>query len=238
LIEGAGGFAGELGHLPVSTAELAEIVQPREPLLAPMPQLECVCGRTGSRCLQTYASATAFVERMAASHIGVDGLLEGDARNITSVMDEAMQNVHDVRQIRALRDIGRLIGRSLAAPVLMLNPSAITLTGSLAVDHVKTGIESERDRWRHAQDDRAELRVLRGRANRLSAARGAAIAAFRGQLYRRFDVLDTSDAPLSNLTVGMRPQHLDRWATLPPAPGSNGDRRLDLVSPELLVQTI
>ncbi len=64
-------------------------------------------------------------------------LRAGEERALTSVMHEAMLNVDDSQQIEAQKDVGRLIGRSLSAPVLMLNPESVTLAGSLAVRPVR-----------------------------------------------------------------------------------------------------
>jgi predicted NBD/HSP70 family sugar kinase len=210
LIEGDAGFAGELGHLPVDLRDVDDVQHPLPHGLQAMPDIECVCGRRNGRCLQTFASATAFSERMRASSIGVAGLLDGDDRHSTSVMLRAMRNVNDDRQRRAQRDIGRLIGRSLAAPVLMLNPSSITMAGSLAVDDVRAGIEDERGRWRHAHSDILPLHLLEGRANRYSAARGAAVAAFRGRVYRRFEDLNVTE-PLSGLTLKWTGEDVAPW---------------------------
>lgn len=211
LVEGASGFAGELGHLPVDQRVVDDVQSPLSAGLEAMPRLPCPCGRPGDPCLQTFASATAFVERMRVSGIGVDGLLHGDERHSTSVMLSAMGNVEDDRQQRAQRDIGRLIGRSLAAPVLMLNPSSITLAGSMAVEKVARGIEDERGRWRHAHSDTLPLQLLEGRANRYASARGAAIAAFRGRVYRRFDSLDTVERPLTSLTLDVARDDIADW---------------------------
>ncbi len=207
LIEGDSGFAGELGHLPVQPQDIEDVQKPPLRGLAEMPILSCVCGREDGNCLQTYASATAFAERMRISGLGVSGLLEGDDRQETSVMLHAMRNVADERQKRAQRDIGRLIGRSLSASVLMLNPAKITVAGSLAIEQVLQGIEAERDRWRHAHSDDLTLRPLSTRANRYSAARGAALAAFRGRVYRRFEKPDV----LANLTIRWTGEDFAPW---------------------------
>lgn len=212
LIEGENGFAGELGHLPIQEDVIRDVERPPTNGLSPISRADCVCGR-GKRdpCLQTVASATAFSIRMRASGIGVEPLLEGRQRHSISMMHSAMASINDQRQIRAQRDIGRLIGRVLASPVLLLNPSSITLAGSMAVDHVKSGIEDERSRWQHIQSNDLPLHLLTGRDNRFSVARGAAIAAFRGRLYRQFEKLDTPDRPLPSLTLKVSSEDIAPW---------------------------
>jgi len=168
----------------------------------------CTCGR--QRCLELFASASAFAERMHRSGIGVEGLKPGEARGITSVMHEVMRNVADTRQIGAQKDVGRLIARSLSAPVLMLNPESVTLSGSLAVPAVRSGIEEEKARWRHVHDDELSLHLLEGVQNKYAAARGAALGVFRGQLYRRFD---DQTLDFHRLTLGVDRARVDSWAT-------------------------
>jgi predicted NBD/HSP70 family sugar kinase len=208
LIEGVLGLAGELGHLPVDLRDVDDIATPLTAGLKPFPILPCVCGRQDGHCLQTFASATAFSERMRISGIGIDGLLEGNERHKTSVMLHAMRNVRDERQKRAQYDVGRLIGRSLAASVLMLNPSSITVSGSMAIGRVVDGIEAERHLWSHAHTERLPLRVLTARDNRYSAARGAAIAALRGRVYRRFEHTDV----LADLTLRWDGEDFAPWS--------------------------
>lgn len=98
-------------------------------------------------------------------------------------MHRILKESTDERIIRALGDAGRLIGRSLAGPVLMLNPAGIVLSGSLALDHVKHAIERGRTLWQHLNEPApGRLDVLPPRENTYSVARGAALAVFRGQL--------------------------------------------------------
>ena len=208
LVEGASGYAGELGQLPVDPRIVEDIQSPLTPGLERMPQLVCACGRKGDPCLETLASATAFAERMRLSRVGVEGLLEGDERHATSATLRAMQNVGDERQKRAQRDIGKLLGRSLASPVLMLNPSSITIAGSMAVAGVEAGMEDERWRWRHAHSDDLPLHFLEGRANRYSSSRGAAIPALRGRV---IGGSTTSTRPRNRSAISLSSGAVTRW---------------------------
>lgn len=196
LIEGTGGYAGELGHWQVPAADLEEIetesdaVDPRtqKTIAFPDPR-RCGCGN--ERCLSSYASAKAFVARMEAAGISIPGLPPDSERRETSTIHEALRNATDPAHLAAQEDAGRLIGRSLAAPMLMLNPERIVLAGSFALNHVKDGIEHERRLWRHvwrnSEAPDVELKPITGIENRYSVARGAALATFRGQLFRRLD---------------------------------------------------
>lgn len=234
LIEGDGGFAGELGHLPVDEQHVREINElPTERGLEPMPRLDCSCGRPDP-CLQTYASATAFVERLKLSQVAMDELGSADAeRGRTSVMHEFVSNARDRRQLRAKRDIGRMIGRALASPVLMLNPSLVAVSGSMAAPETLAGIEDERRRWAHAHSE--GLRVIgvgddidspphRRRAqdldaNRYAAVRGAALVVLRRQLYHRFDTLTP---PFDGLTLKLTPDAVAAWRQARRAGGARG----------------
>ena len=209
LLEGTQGYAGELGHWQVPAADVREITEDRrDPALAKPASLRCTCGSTS--CLSTLASVPAFLARMEASGVQIPGLGAGTEREETSVMRDRLRELPDARQRRALEDIGRLIGRSLAAPVLMLNPESITLSGSLAVPEVLQGIETEKRHWRHVLDSGIRVRLLEGADNRFASARGAALIAFRGQVYRRLEELGRSEALLRELTLPLDQETLAR----------------------------
>jgi predicted NBD/HSP70 family sugar kinase len=195
LLEGSGGFAGELGHWVIPDQDLRDVVRrdrgtssADDPVagLEDPPRLPCrCCGRPG--CLETYASVHGFVARIEASGIGVEGLRSASRRARSAALREIMAAVRDERQLRAQRDIGRLIGCSLSAPILMLNPGSVWLSGSLAVPEVKAGIDDEVARWRHVHRGYHDLqiRLVEGRHSAYAPARGAALAAFRGRVFRR-----------------------------------------------------
>lgn len=195
LVEGTDGLAGELGHFQLDQAIVDEIAGEPGNGLAGIVRLPCVCGQRG--CLESYAGGNAFVERMRASSIGS----QNGRMTVTSVMSQVLDGDDDGRRYEALEDIGRLIGRSLAAPILMLNPQSITLAGVLAVAPVKEGVLLEKERWRHVHRSEIDLRLVGGPDGQYLACRGAALAVFRGQLYRRFEEL-AQTAPLGwNLTI-------------------------------------
>ncbi|GAA4003134.1 ROK family transcriptional regulator [Streptomyces marokkonensis] len=102
LLRGFRGFAGELGHMPVS---------PDGP--------ECACGGRG--CLEQYAGEKAVL-RAAGVEAGEDrvGLLAGRAAE----GDEAVR--------RALREAGTALGIALTGAVNLLDPESVVLGGALA----------------------------------------------------------------------------------------------------------
>jgi predicted NBD/HSP70 family sugar kinase len=205
LVEGASGYAGEIGHWQVPENDVAEVFAESVEGLVPLPPRRCpVCGR--KHCLESFAGGGAFVRRLELS--GVLSSEAGTRRSLTSALREALRMTHDHRVAGALKDIGRLIGRSLAAPVMMLNPDSITVTGSLALEHVERGIEEEKRHWEHTLQEGVGINRLEGFANSYVVARGAALAAFRGELYRR---LDDEGLDLSSLTAKLTGEEIERW---------------------------
>lgn len=216
LIEGTGGYAGELGHWQIPEADLEDVrrqstaLDPRTEEAAEFPTRRCACGN--DRCLGSYASAKAFVTRMEAAGIEIPGLPPESERGRKSTIRRALLEATDAEHVAAQEDAGRLIGRSLAAPILILNPERIVLAGSFALEHVKAGIEQERRLWRHvwrlSDTPDVDVKLVHGIENSYSVARGAALATFRAQLFRR---IDDGVHPRS-LTIDLRPAEIRRWA--------------------------
>jgi hypothetical protein len=118
----------------------------------------------------------------------VPPLLEGMRRGETSRTDQALADTGDPRITYALEDLGRLIGRSLAAPILLLDPHSLTLTGSFAVGPVRDGIMSERETWRHVFGDALSIDLFgHPESAKYVGVRGAALAVIRSHIYRRFN---------------------------------------------------
>ena len=80
-----------------------------------------------------------------------------------------------------------MIGRSLASPILLLDPHSLFLTGSYAVEPVVKGIMAEREAWRHVFGDALSVKAIRGQDSRFLGVRGGALAVFRSHVYRRFE---------------------------------------------------
>ncbi|MFO7172913.1 MAG: ROK family protein, partial [Bacillota bacterium] len=119
LYRGAGGFAGEVGHIPVL---------PDGPL--------CGCGRRG--CLETLCSATA-VAAMARQAVS-----DGRGAAIVAAARRVAQGQVDARAVMAaarwkdpvalaiLREAGTYLGIGLAILVNLFNPERIVVGGSLS----------------------------------------------------------------------------------------------------------
>src|SRR4051794_1293468 len=103
LYRGAGGPAGETGHVPVDEQ-------------GPM----CRCGNRG--CLETFAGAGALVELLRRSH--------GDALSVEAMVEHAIDG--DPACQRVLADAGRIVGGPVAALCNQFNPELVVVGGRLA----------------------------------------------------------------------------------------------------------
>lgn len=145
VLHGAGGTAGELGHV---------LVDENGPI--------CRCGNRG--CLETLVAGPAVVDLLQRTH-GPDLTLDG-------VMELLAAN--DAGARRAIEDGGRAVGRVLAGLVNVLNPEAIVLGGEMAaagdalLEPVRTAIARHAIRPA-AQDVRVMRSALGDRAEVLGA---------------------------------------------------------------------
>src|SRR4051812_7700081 len=103
LYRGAGGTAGEIGHV---------LVDEQGPM--------CRCGNRG--CLETFAGAGALVELLRRSH--------GDAFSVEAMVDAAIAG--DPACQRVLADAGRIVGGPVAALCNQFNPELVVVGGRLA----------------------------------------------------------------------------------------------------------
>jgi glucokinase len=116
LIIGSNGHAGELGHV-----------------IAVENGRQCTCGRQG--CLETYVSATGMVRSvletesdiLQRSLLGSLNKKSLTSKKITSAAMEGDQLALDVFDSTA-----KILGKTLANSVALLNPELIILTGGLA----------------------------------------------------------------------------------------------------------
>lgn len=104
LVRGHGGAAGELGHVKVAAAA----------------GLRCRCGDIG--CLEAVAGGWALVERLRDAGHEVD--------HVRDLVAQAVRGDGSARAI--VRESGRLVGESLAATVMVLNPRAVVVGGDMA----------------------------------------------------------------------------------------------------------
>lgn len=143
-VSGAGGTAGELGHIPV--------VPGGDP---------CPCGQRG--CLERYASAAAIARRYVA--------LGGDPQ--VSARDVAARQGADPAAARAWREATDALATALVTCTMLLDPAVIVLAGGLSAAGealrapVQAGLTAQ-IRWREAPPVR--LSPLAGSAGLLGAA--------------------------------------------------------------------
>jgi predicted NBD/HSP70 family sugar kinase len=119
VMRGAAGAAGDIGH---TWADVGDSEQ------APP---DCRCGKRG--CVEAYVGGWALA-RDIGSALG---------RSVT--IDEVRQMLvsGDPTAVRLVRDAGRILGGSLASAISLLNPSAVVLSGQIAVDageHLLAGL--------------------------------------------------------------------------------------------------
>jgi len=202
LVVGTNGFAGELGHLPISTSIRESINADRPRRLAEISDWWCSCQQRGH--LEGLASVRALMQRLRQSsgyEIEVDAPMGPQITKLLENPDEVLG--------RALHDVGRLIGGALASPILMLDPASITLSGYLALDSVVDGVRREQHTWSTGVSNSVTIDRLDGTANELVEVRGAALAMFRRQLYRDMSKLIDPDKR-ARLTVQLPPTYLEQ----------------------------
>ncbi|HEX5909081.1 MAG TPA: ROK family transcriptional regulator [Thermoleophilaceae bacterium] len=102
LFHGAGGTAGEIGHLTIDEH-------------GPM----CRCGNRG--CLETFAAGDALVELLRSSL--------GHELTAEEIVDQAIAG--DVACRRAIADAGRHLGHAVGAICNLINPSRVVVGGSI-----------------------------------------------------------------------------------------------------------
>jgi predicted NBD/HSP70 family sugar kinase len=151
LLHGAGGTAGELGHVLVDDNGLI-----------------CRCGNRG--CLETIAGGPAVVELLRRTY-GADLTLEAVLEHVAA---------GDPGAVRAVTDAGHAVGLVIASLCNVLNPEAIVIGGELAaagealLEPVRTAIE--RHAIRPAADD---VRVVPSELGERAEVLGALIHAGR-----------------------------------------------------------
>ena len=147
LFHGAGGTAGEIGHLTLDD---------QGPL--------CRCGSRG--CLEAYTSVGSILAMMAGQLPGVD--LDGVV---------AAARSGNVSAQRAFEDAGLQLGWGLASIVNLLNPSLVVVGGDMAgagellLEPARIGLR------RHALDAVAYTPVLAGQLGERASLVGAVLLA-------------------------------------------------------------
>ena len=200
LIEGTKGFAGEIGHLHLDKRVIDKVNKDQ---LAGLARIDyerwtCSCGRRHH--LEAFASAPGLMRRLRASDVDIPEDGAGQERLVERGREGRID--HPL-QLRAGTDIGRIIGHALAGPILMLDPSKITVTGPLASETLVRGIEREGNEWASVIDDSVHIDVDRSGAGEYIGVRGAALALVRQLVYRNF-LDDKADAGPVTFRVGER----------------------------------
>jgi predicted NBD/HSP70 family sugar kinase len=213
LMIGTNGYAGELGHLPISNATVQAIAKDPPEGLAPIGHWACSCGGYGH--LESLASGTAFARRMQASGHEV----MNDPARARSRIRALIHDRSNAQAQHALLDCGKLIGRALANPILMLDPHTVTLTGFLADEQVKRGVQLERGIWGSAIGDTVIIDNLKDNRYAYNAARGAGLAVIRNQVMHQLPRLLRPDS-LDKLTFPFEPPHLKTMLATSPPPST------------------
>jgi len=188
LYRGAGGKAGEFGHITVDED-------------GPL----CSCGNNG--CLESVASCAAIIQAVRlAMERGVDSrireLASGDLGRISIEVVAQAAAEGDSLAFRVLQEAATHIARGLADLVNLLNPRLIIFGGALfhaapqLLSDPLRRIIRQRSLEKSSNDVQLRLSPLGGEAGALGAARMIAVRAL-GELYRR----TTGHAPDPNSDV-------------------------------------
>jgi hypothetical protein len=177
LTGGVDHLAGEIGHVPVEAGLIERLNQDRPSGLGELEALACSCGAEGGdRHLEAFASAAVLARRVDAT--------DDAAEVVNKVVANPEQPVH----ARALSDTGRLIAGSLAAPVAMLNPARIVLTGALGVPAVADALQASLAEI-HALGTMPEVDTLEPEENEYIRVLGAGMVVIRREMIRKIPEL-------------------------------------------------
>lgn len=160
LIEGSTGYAGEIGHMEVAVKVQDDRYHP------------CSCGLPAKH-LEGFVSARALLQRVGAGPVDA-------TQSLRAQLDALPFNDEEVRV--ELREIGKILGRSVAGAIRLVDPSVVQLTGVLARDDVQKGFTRHADQWDIVIPNQVRVEVS---TDLYSAARGAALLLFRDHVYRR-----------------------------------------------------
>ncbi len=199
LVEGTNGLGGALGHLPIGRRfieDLNEACEVEDLAEIDYDRWKCSCGRR--RHLDAFASGSAVVRRLKASGYDIPAEREG----VANLLGEITGDEPDEGVVHALTDIGRILGRALTGPILMLDPYSITITGSLACEQVVEGMRRERDKWANAIDDKVQIGYLDENDAPYISVLGAGLAVIRRLVYRNY--LDKRGKSLETFKFGAR----------------------------------
>jgi predicted NBD/HSP70 family sugar kinase len=195
LLAGIDNCAGEIGHAPISRETIEEIDDRIHVNgLSQLVQANCSCTPTGGKTpahLEAYASVLALTQRLYPD------LEHHDA------LQTILTDPDNDRHTAGLRDVGTLVGDTMIGPIAILNPAAITLTGTLAMPVVRDEVRSRVDAA-HRFGTQPAIGALRGQVNDYVSAKGAALAMIRNLVHRRMDeILDDYKDTVSENVAGL-----------------------------------
>lgn len=202
LIEGTNGLAGEIGHLPVDRAIIDDI---NKNAVAGLTRIDyagqrCSCGKTGH--LEALANVSALLNRLRRNGEQLDRKARELILSETRGRESDEEGVGDSRALQASMDIGRILGQTLAGPILMLDPWRITLTGPLANERVIRGMLQVGADWGSVVKDSVKIELERDDVADLIGVKGAALAVIRQLVYRNYlDERDSMTPDVSYLGV-------------------------------------
>ena len=116
LHEGAGGFAGEIGHIPVIFQN----------------GLPCGCGNRG--CLETVAGGVHLERRLRARHGELAGVLlqaEGALESLSPRHAELAAQAGDSEALALWDEVGAVLGGLLGGLINLLDPQVLVLGGGV-----------------------------------------------------------------------------------------------------------
>jgi predicted NBD/HSP70 family sugar kinase len=159
LYRGAGGTAGEIGHLAID---------PAGPL--------CVCGLRG--CLQTFVGSRPMAER--ARSLGLTGP-SGDTPTVDDIITAAKGGDTAAQQV--IDEVGNQLGIAVAGLLNLLNPAIvvlggqITTVGDLLLDPLRTALKR-----RALSTSVAETRIMTSNLGKHAIPVGAATLVLQAAL--------------------------------------------------------
>ena len=183
LLAGFDNHAGELGHVPIDPAFVTELNRGRPRGLRKLEARHCTCTPEREPVpdhVEAYASAMSLAARL------------DPRRPMHEVMVDVLRNPGTKVNARALSDAGALVAQALVAPVAVLNPARVALTGSMAIEPVRAEIETRLQR-EHRFGDMPEVDAIPEPENRYIRAQGAALALLRIHVHRELHTLLPDD---------------------------------------------
>jgi predicted NBD/HSP70 family sugar kinase len=175
LLGGVDNQAGEIGHVPVSKETVRKLSRQRLEGARPLEAVQCSCAVTADEApnhLEAYASVLAVTQRLYPE--------KKRSAALKAIARRSGSKLH----AHTLADIGTLIGETMQAPVAMLNPASIVLSGSLALPPLEHAVR-EQLKVAHTLGSQPAIRSLSGNDNDYLRAKGAALAMLRVRVYRR-----------------------------------------------------